>query len=265
MYIESDFKILFDKFVENCANQIYKVLNDDSNKTLDYKFMQLRNEFDRQGMLMYCREVDGLGRQFDKYTEALFKDYDNNKWKYVNNPEYEFLKENLDNIKQQFKDEKHLIPENYYLDINETLELLAKRNALKQASSNLFKSTYSEEDTVDSIFEKLITEEPIKIERQKEEGYEKNKDFTVRRKALIFHYLLKGYGIDRNVVDATLIARLIASITGNDYKNIYDEVLSPYGKVNERTIAKDTNFIITEFEKLGLTNLIELVKKDQNK
>ena len=97
----------------------------------------------------------------------------------------------------------------------------------------------------------------------------RNKEFTIARQVLAIHYLLE-YSKIKNI-DNSVKARFIQFLTGrepgaSDIKNttIYKKVRNPLSK-DDKTLAKDLNYIRKHFEDLGLTEIAKMITNEISK
>ena len=110
----------------------------------------------------------------------------------------------------------------------------------------------------------VIENQKVEIE---ENEFEKNKDFTSRRRALFLHYLDKHFHI---CADRRPLAEIAHFLTGNSEDNLYKRLLNPLktrgddSAVSEKVLKGDLIYIKCHFERLGLKEIVKSIEKDVN-
>ncbi len=103
----------------------------------------------------------------------------------------------------------------------------------------------------------------LEKEEKNIESISANKQFTLARQVLVFHYIFEYCKVDN--VDQSKKAEFIHFITGKNKKNIYDLVRSPLATKIKEFRKEDLQFIRTYFEDLKMEGIIRLINNELDK
>lgn len=103
----------------------------------------------------------------------------------------------------------------------------------------------------------------LEKEEKNIESISANKQFTLARQVLVFHYIFEYCKVGN--VDQSKKAEFIHFITGKNKKNIYDLVRSPLATKTKEFRKEDLQFIRTYFEDLKMEGIIRLINNELDK
>ena len=120
---------------------------------------------------------------------------------------------------------------------------------------------YEEKKTLDcGITELIEIQQPFNETNTEPES--KNKAFTTARQTLFMYYTFLELGAYTKT-DKTKLAEIICFLTGKNKDAVYRKIREPFGKEDRSNTKNDLDFVISQFEKAGLTDIMNKVKKDR--
>jgi hypothetical protein len=183
-----------------------------------------------------------------------------------------FINEHLEKIKEANKDIEQNIPQNIKFNATQTVEFIAKHDAMKILIDRIY--LIEQNDSME-IYSKKISKEgytaPIinmknysigEIEPEDDENEETSK-ITTKQQVLILKYMMDFLKV--SMVDNSVKAKFIKNLTGKSYDNIYKAIREPTKYSSVRRFKLDMRFVKIEFEKLGLQNIVNEIIKDADK
>jgi len=244
----------------------------------------LLKEFNDVFKSLTTKQISANSYLPDKYTEGLLNDFKHHLNDYVENRITNFINDHLKNLKKVFRDAENSVPSNIKLNPKQTVEFIAKHDALDKFLHRLY--SIERDDTLEICEKKLSIEGYFKPANENSEENELNisesnysytdqaaalkREFTTARQVLAIKYLFQFAGIKEIEYDNTELARFIRFLTSKELGNakiqntgIYKKIKNPY-KDKESEKNEDLKYIRDYFQKLNLTKIVMMINEEIN-
>lgn len=272
MELDLLFSLTFDKSYQEFLHNAMITLTENNGKALYFKRNAINETLNETFKTIDAKRIAPGNYIPDSYTHDLIRNYFNHRGDYETNPVTYFIEEHLEQIKERHKDRELSIPGNIQLTKQETVELLARYEALGIFLRRL--DSIEKVDTLDIVRAKLSKDgykagtsaadqqaEASLGEDQDNTTSGFGKEFTVSRQILAIKYLLRFAGFDEKQTDKTKIAAFIRFLTGRQPKAKHIRNTGIYDRLRENppeTIA-DLEFIRKYFFDLKLAEIVSLI------
>jgi hypothetical protein len=260
----------YDEIYDELSIKVMTTLRQPTKNTLLFKRDVLINELNDVFKAMTWKQISPGGYMPDQYTERLLSDFKFHIDDYLEDKITNFIDDHLEKIKEVFKDVELSIPSNIKLNARETVEFIAKHNALQKFIQKVY--SIDKNDTIE-ICEKKISKDgytppsnqvaDIPIGNDGEENLDDETKITTKQQVLILKYMMDFLNV--SMVDHSVKAKFIKKLTGKSYDNIYKAIREPTKYDSVKRFKQDMRYVKSEFESLGLQGIVNKIIEDTDK
>jgi len=267
----------FDKIYEGFFK---KAISAFKNKTEKKPYI-IRNELidpiNEHFKALTMKNISPMNYSADMYTNDLLGNFKNHYDDYTINPVTNFINEYFQEIKDRNKSVNHNIPKNFNLNPKQTVEFLAKHDAMKLFIDRMYfihngdnleicEQKISRKGYTPQIIPALKTEtEHYHADSDDDEQKKKlKKEFTLSRQILAIKYLFKLINHKGIYYDDTKMGEFVRFLTGRELGAIDIRDATIYKKILSKAPARvnDLRYIKGFFEDLHLKEIVDIIDKE---
>jgi hypothetical protein len=283
MKAETDLDLIFSQKFEKIYSEIETRAKDKLNEKTGKKLYAKRNEIADEILRRDCslsNKYNSATSSFaDAYTTDLLRLYSDRIGDYEGGKISIFITDQLECLKNKYKQETHALPQNIKLNSVKTVELIAEHRALELFLKKI--NRISQSDDLDIILKKIRHDENSHLSNTDETDEEYyhfeindtkqieaiKREFTTARQVLAVLFLLKQFDTSTPKCKKNELAHFIQFLTGKNLgsntienTNIYKRIKNPLNS-RELDSKKDLQYIKKLFLKLELHEIVTTIEK----